>query len=130
MTAVIHELLSSVMGVLVESVVSELSKHLSDLTAVLSEEWKRNKGTAVNKNRLKQANQAKTVSSRVEKHFKCPFLFFTVYGPLLFFFSLWSIFYYNNTMLPGCCLRCICNWHMKSAQINEYIKSILNVIIL
>lgn len=77
MTAVIHELLSSVMGVLVESVVSELSKHLSDFTAVLSEEWKRNKGTAVNKNRLKQANQAKTVSSRVEKRIKCPFLFRT-----------------------------------------------------
>ncbi|XP_056302458.1 zinc finger protein 345 [Danio aesculapii] len=60
MTAVIHELLSSVMGVLVESVVSELSKHLSDFTTVLSEEWKRNKGTAANKNRLKQASQAKS----------------------------------------------------------------------
>lgn len=79
MTAVIHELLSSVMGVLVESVVSELSKHLSDFTAVLSEEWKRNKGTAVNKNRLKQANQAKTVSSRVEERVKCPFLFTTCF---------------------------------------------------
>ncbi|KTG22747.1 hypothetical protein cypCar_00017770 [Cyprinus carpio] len=60
MTAVIHELLSSVMGVLVESVVSELSKHLSDFTTVLSEEWKRNKPTAVNKHRFKHANQAKT----------------------------------------------------------------------
>lgn len=75
MTAVIHELLSSVMGVLVESVVSELSKHLSDFTTVLSEEWKRNKRTAVNRNRLKQANQAKSVSSRVGTRTQCLFLF-------------------------------------------------------
>ncbi|TRY99403.1 hypothetical protein DNTS_002015 [Danionella cerebrum] len=60
MTTTVYELLSSVMRVLVESVVSELSKHLFDFTTVLSEELKRNKGAAGIKSTLILANQAKT----------------------------------------------------------------------
>lgn len=68
MTEVIHELLSSVMGVLVESVVSELSKHLSDFTTMLSEQYKNHKGSAGIKNKVKQANQVKYVSSTLSMH--------------------------------------------------------------
>lgn len=62
MTTVIQELISSVMGVLVESVVSELSKHLSDFTTVIMEQFKNHKGSAGMKNKVKQANEVKTVS--------------------------------------------------------------------
>lgn len=83
MTAVIHELLSSVMGVIVESVVSELSKHLSDFTTVLSEQYKNHKGSAGIKNKVKQANQVKTVSSTVRMHAMSTF-YFIITSHLLF----------------------------------------------